>query len=314
MRESYCFLKPYSHFRLLSLLFLYSPTKTHNVVFPIALRARNNNAIYVVLLLTEVSKRRATPASADSGTHGRRRTATAIPVSWGRSFGPIMSPSRARRQGAGLQRPPPPAVGTADPAVPALSPPRTPLPARSDLVPQPAAFQTALPDSRSAAYLQQRDIPLALQYGVVYATPGTWPHAVRDWRGGRVVLPHTTPAGRLVNLYGRAVDTSGEVPKAHRHDHLPGEKGYFKAAAPQADDGPLWVCEGAFDALALRAAGVPRIIALFGVQGWRWDWVRHVRDLVFALDADAAGQQQWRTLTRQAVSDSPGFSGKSLTY
>lgn len=34
----------------------------------------------------------------------------------------------------------------------------------------------------------------------------------------------------------------------------------------------LWVCEGAFDALALRAAGMPRVVAIFGVQGWRWAW------------------------------------------
>ena len=88
--------------------------------------------------------------------------------------------------------------------------------------------------------------------------------------------------------------TAEQVPKAKRHDHLPGEKGYFNAAALQAGAGPLWVCEGAFDALALLAAGVPRVVAIFGVQGWRWDWVRDVRELVFALDADTAGQQQWR--------------------
>ena len=64
------------------------------------------------------------------------------------------------------------------------------------------------------------------------------------------------------------------------------------AGCLQAGRGPLWVCEGAFDALALLAAGVPRVVALFGVQGWRWDWAREVGALVFALDADAAGQQQ----------------------
>jgi Toprim domain len=78
-------------------------------------------------------------------------------------------------------------------------------------------------------------------------------------------------------------------------------KGYFNAMALQAGPGPLWVCEGAFDALALLAAGVPRVAAIFGVQGWRWDWAREVRELVFALDADAAGQQQWRQLARQAA-------------
>jgi len=61
------------------------------------------------------------------------------------------------------------------------------------------------------------------------------------------------------------------------------------------------VCEGAFDALALLAAGVTRVVAIFGVQGWGWDWVRGVHELVFALDADVAWQQQWRQLARQAA-------------
>ena len=72
-------------------------------------------------------------------------------------------------------------------------------------------------------------------------------------------------------------------------------------AALQAGTGPLWVCEGAFDALALLAAGVSRVVAIFGVQGWHWDWVRQVHELVFALDADAAGPPQWRALARQAA-------------
>ena len=197
----------------------------------------------------------------------------------------------------GRQRQPP---GSAPPIHPS---PRAPVPGRPDLAQQLAAFQAALPGSRGDTYLQQRGIPLALaqQLGVGYAAPGTWPHAARDWRGGRVVFPHTTPDGCLVNLYGRAVGTAEQVPKAKRHDHLPGAKGYFNAAALQAGAGPLWVCEGAFDALALLAAGVSRVVAIFGVQGWRWDWAREVRALVFALDADAAGQQQWRQLARQAA-------------
>jgi hypothetical protein len=205
----------------------------------------------------------------------------------------------ARRQRVQRQRP---AAAVSKPVARPPAPPE-PAPVRPDLAQQLAAFQAALPGSRGAAYLQQRGIPLALaqQLSVGSAAPGTWPHPARDWRGGRVVFPHTTPDGCVVNLYGRAVGTAEQVPKAKRHDHLPGEKGYFNAAALQAGAGPLWVCEGAFDALALLAAGVPRVVAIFGVQGWRWDWVREVRELVFALDADAAGQQQWRQLARQAA-------------
>jgi hypothetical protein len=128
-----------------------------------------------------------------------------------------------------------------------------------------------------------------------------WLHKARDWRGGRVVFPHITPEGCLVNLYGRAVGTAEHVPKAKRHDHLPGVKGYFNTTVLQASAEPLWVCEGAFDALALLAAGISRVVAIFGIHGWRWEWVRQVRELVFALDADAAGQQQWCVLAREAA-------------
>ena len=83
-----------------------------------------------------------------------------------------------------------------------------------------------------------------------------------------MVFPHTTPDGRLVNLYGRAVGTAEQVPKAKRHDHLPGVKGYFNAAALQAGTGPLWVCEGACDALALLAAGVSRVVASFSLVAY----------------------------------------------
>jgi DNA primase len=203
------------------------------------------------------------------------------------------SPPQPSRPPAAAARP-----HSADPPAPRAS-----APARPDLGQQLAAFQAALPGSRGEVYLQQRGIPLTLaqQHGVGYAAPGTWPHAARDWRGGRVVFPHTTPDGRVVNLYGRAVGTAEQVPKAKRHDHLPGVKGFFNATALQVGAGALWVCEGAFDALALRAAGVARVVAIFGVQGWRWEWAREVRALVFALDADPAGQQQWRQLARQAA-------------
>ncbi len=47
--------------------------------------------------------------------------------------------------------------------------------------------------------------------------------------------------------------------------------------------------------------GRPCVVAIFGVQGWRWEWVRQVRELVFALDAAAAGPPQGRALAREAA-------------
>ncbi len=120
-------------------------------------------------------------------------------------------PARRQRMPSRSQPPPararqPVAAARKLPAEPPAS--RAPAPRQPDLAQQLAAFQAALPESRGAAYLQQRGIPLALaqQHGVGYAAPGTWPHTARDWRGGRVVFPHTTPDGCLVNPYGRGGD------------------------------------------------------------------------------------------------------------
>ena len=177
-----------------------------------------------------------------------------------------------------------------------------------------ASYQTALPGSPGEDYLTQRRIPLdvAQRYGVGYAAPGAWAHRLSDgrdargWPQGRLVVPHTDPAGKLVNLYGRAV--GDDVPKALRHDHLPGQKGYFNAAALRAGGGSLYVAEGAFDALALISAGYARAVGIFGLHGWRWDWARDVNELVFAFDADAVGAG-WRTIGRQAL-----LRGKRVSY
>jgi DNA primase len=96
------------------------------------------------------------------------------------------------------------------------------------------------------------------------------------------------------------VGSDEKVPKLCRHDHLPGCKGYFNGLAlSNGDDQPLFLTESPFDALSLIAAGYPRTAAIFGVD-WRWEWARKVSHLVFAMDADAAGQRGWRELARQA--------------
>ena len=122
------------------------------------------------------------------------------------------------------------------------------------------------------------------------------------------MVPHHDPEGNLVNLYGRAVGADAKVPKGVRHDHLPGSKGYFNAAVLRAGaEGPVTVTEGAFDALALIAAGQPRTVAIFGKSGWRWPWVRDVPELVFALDADAG--KEAHDLARAAI-----LRGKRVSF
>jgi len=175
-------------------------------------------------------------------------------------------------------------------------------------------YRAALPGSPGEAYLLERRIPLAIAQaaGVGYAAPGQWAHRneagapVRDWHRGRLVFPHTDPAGNVVNLYGRAV---GDAPKSVRHDHCAGAKGYFNAPAMREGSGPLTICEGAFDALALMAAGLPRVVAIFGVNAWRWDWARGADELLFALDTDPTGLEAFRELAPVAR-----LRGKRVAY
>jgi DNA primase len=175
-------------------------------------------------------------------------------------------------------------------------------PARADLAEVLRDYQIALPGSAGEEYLRSRGIALELaqRYGLGYAACGKWAHGARNWKWGRLVIPHTDPCGQLVSLYGRAVGANDKVPTSFRHDHLPGAKGYFNAIALASGGGPLFVAESPFDALSLIAAGYPRAIAIFGVTGWRWERAREVQHLAFALDADATGQQGWRELARQA--------------
>lgn len=171
---------------------------------------------------------------------------------------------------------------------------------RIDLIELLNQYQEALPGSLGEEYLLRRKIPLELaqQYGVGYAVPSTWPHKTRDWKWGRLVFPHTNVDGEVVNLYGRAVGSLEKVPKEIRHDHLPGSKGYFNGQIMKRVDN-IFICEGPFDAISLVAAGYPNAVAIFGVYGWRWDWSSSIGKLIFALDADEAGNK-WKELAREA--------------
>lgn len=170
---------------------------------------------------------------------------------------------------------------------------------------QQQVFQNQLQEeSLGHRYLRWRKIPLeiARKYGVGYAPNGKWPHRnnkgklVRQWKYGRVTIPHTNPSGQIINFYGRAVGDH-RIPRSHRHDHLPGERGCFNAPALKEEN--CFITEGAFDALALIAAGYPNACAIFGANGLRWEWVRS-EQIVFCLDQDSTGNRAWQELAQQA--------------
>lgn len=183
-----------------------------------------------------------------------------------------------------------------------------PTPAlRVDLKPVLERYQAALPGSLGEIFLKHRGISLktAQKFGLGYAADGQWEHRIptgtlaRNWKWGRLVFPHTDPAGNLINLYGRAVGLDSKVPRDQRHDHLPGQKGYFNSQTLAHSVSPVW-CEGPFDALTLLELGIPAV-AIFGIDGWHWEWAQSLQTFYFAFDADAAGQLGWKRLARQCV-------------
>lgn len=139
-------------------------------------------------------------------------------------------------------------------------------------------------------YAKTRQIPLdVLQrmgagVGVMPTAPGL-----------RLILPHTDPEGRAVSLYGRRID-GGED---RRHHHLARPKGVMNGLALLS--GEVWLTEGPFDALALIAAGIPNAVAVFGVGGIRWNWLRGCRRLVLAFDADETGRRAIHEQAQQAL-------------
>ncbi len=188
-------------------------------------------------------------------------------------------------------------------------PPLSVEPVRDDLDALLARYQEALPGSWGERYLEHRGIPfdVAREYGVGYAAPKAW--VGRKWKGGRLVFGHYRPDGVLVNLYGRAV-AKRKVPDSLKHDHLPGNKGWFNARAVREGGGPLYVCEAALDALALIAAGHERAIAIFGTYGWRPHWIpQEVRHLVIAADADGGGD-----LAREHIGIGSKLRGITVSY
>jgi hypothetical protein len=154
-----------------------------------------------------------------------------------------------------------------------------------------ARWQQSLPGSPGEAYLASRRIPLdvAQVAGVGFLPAGEALGLTAEGKptgyGPRVVFPHALPDGQIVNLYGRSTDPQAD--KDRRHRHLPRPKGLFNAQALDLP-GPLWIVEGAFDALALMAAGVPKVIAIFGLAGFDWRWIGK-QEILVALDCDESG-------------------------
>ncbi len=118
----------------------------------------------------------------------------------------------------------------------------------------------------------------------------------------RVVVPVYDAERRPVGLYGRDITGKSEV----AHLYLAGgHRAVWNAEAATAYPEELIVAESVFDALSIwSAGGAKNVIAAYGARGWTPHHAKLVRKagtrkLVFAFDADGAGQERARELASE---------------
>ena len=161
-------------------------------------------------------------------------------------------------------------------------------------------YRDALKESgRAWAYVEGRGLSVGTLYrhGCGFAPAGQW---IGQDNAPRLVTPHTTPEGRLVNLSGRFL---GSCDPGQRHRHIGGNPtALFNASAIEDGDGPLVLCEGPLDALSFIEAGHDRTVALHNTDGLPWAALRgNAETLVFAFDRDDTGREDATERAREAL-------------
>jgi DNA primase len=166
-------------------------------------------------------------------------------------------------------------------------------------------YQAQLASSDIALkYLASRGIDLcfAQTFGVGFAREEDW----GGWKWGRITFPHTTPDGKIVNLYGRSIGEIHKITSKSERKHFAkgkhmnqlGPKGIFNAKVLNQDI--VYITEGVFDCLSLIMSGYTNSCAIFGLNSIRWGWLKTNR-LVLALDNDKAGEAARERLKEEAI-------------
>lgn len=137
---------------------------------------------------------------------------------------------------------------------------------------------------KAREYVEGRGLSVGTlhRYGCGFAPTGEW---IGQDNAPRLVTPHTTPDGQLVNLSGRYL---GTCDPGKRHRHIGGNPtALFNASTITEGAGALVICEGPLDALSFIEAGHARTIATHGKHGPPWKALSgNVEAVVFAFDRD----------------------------
>jgi len=155
-----------------------------------------------------------------------------------------------------------------------------------DVVELPKEFQSLVTASNTSIiankirkYLNERGLSHNdfIKYNIGYTTTGDY--------GGRIIIPSYSESNRLNYFVGRTY-----------------ERAYFKYKNPEASkdivffenlinwDKPIILCEGAFDAIAIRRNAVPILGKSLSPALWKRLLTGKLTDIYIALDTDAQVQ------------------------
>tara|TARA_A100000164_G_C21854367_1_gene746695 strand:+ start:432 stop:1382 length:951 start_codon:yes stop_codon:yes gene_type:complete len=118
-------------------------------------------------------------------------------------------------------------------------------------------------------------VPLAINYGLGFKKKFE-PFYINNinkmigFDDPKIIIPQTNLDNEVVNLSSNSIQPNFES----ENNYLPLQISNFNSKAYLMDGEPLHICENIFDAFSLISSGINRVIATFGLENFRWDWVK----------------------------------------
>ena len=116
----------------------------------------------------------------------------------------------------------------------------------------------------------------------------------------RLIIPYQDAEGNIVNLQGRNIDTDRE-PKYRLLSGIAVPLYNIRALKDTAPGSPVYLCEGAIDALSCYQLGLEHPVAVAGVNNFKDDYFNILEPykVIIAGDKDAAGKDLYLRIKKE---------------
>ncbi|SER46622.1 toprim domain-containing protein [Neolewinella agarilytica] len=169
-----------------------------------------------------------------------------------------------------------------------------------------ASLETMKKHTAAKAYCEGRGLKYHDFLGIGYKSQRT----ADKWGRGCIILPLRDAAGKTVSLYGRAIKGSGHYYTANRKGLYP----YYPDATTQT----LILTESVIDTASIRRyefnLELYAILALYGTNGLTAEHktaitnLKDLREIILALDNDAAGIKATEAIAAELMGLKPGLT------